>query len=149
MLSNSELYNLLTEKEEVPDHLPNIPHNAVKNFIRMLHLIVAYNIDPRWRTSEVSFKRAKLMVYIVRGVPVDIPSLIFWNIMKEADSFEAKASRSDLLRDVRKNRSQLKQGKGAVDNAAQPAWATELLERFGRLEELVRKKFEWQEDKID
>ncbi|KAB1205693.1 hypothetical protein CJ030_MR7G017865 [Morella rubra] len=67
MLSNSELYKLLTEKEEVPDHLSNIPHNAMSDFFRMLHLIVAYNIDPRRRTSEASFKRAKLMVYIVRG----------------------------------------------------------------------------------
>ncbi|KAB1222623.1 hypothetical protein CJ030_MR2G003644 [Morella rubra] len=67
MLSNSELYKLLTEKEEVPDHLSNIPHNAMSDFFRMLHLIVAYNIDPRRCTSEASFERAKLMVYIVRG----------------------------------------------------------------------------------
>ncbi|KAB1219196.1 hypothetical protein CJ030_MR3G008337 [Morella rubra] len=86
MLSNSELYKLLTGKEEVPDHLPNIPHSAMTDFFRMLHLIVAYNIDPRRCTSEASFERVKLMVYIVRGVPVDLPSLIFWNIMKEADS---------------------------------------------------------------
>ncbi|KAB1215828.1 hypothetical protein CJ030_MR4G010958 [Morella rubra] len=67
MLSNSELYKLLTEKEEVPYHLSNIPHNAMSDFFRMLHLIVAYNIDPRRRTSEASFERVKLMVYIVRG----------------------------------------------------------------------------------
>ncbi|KAB1223507.1 hypothetical protein CJ030_MR2G016875 [Morella rubra] len=77
MLSNSELYKLLTRKEEVLDHLPNIPHRAMTNFFRMLHLIVAYNIDPCRRTSEASFERVKLMVYIVRGVPMDLPSLIF------------------------------------------------------------------------
>ncbi|KAB1212613.1 hypothetical protein CJ030_MR5G022580 [Morella rubra] len=47
MLSNNELYKLLTEKEKVPNHLPNIPHSAMTDFFRMLHLIVAYNIDPR------------------------------------------------------------------------------------------------------
>ncbi|KAB1219962.1 hypothetical protein CJ030_MR3G022804 [Morella rubra] len=32
MLSNSELYKLLTIKEEVLDHLPNIPHSGMTNF---------------------------------------------------------------------------------------------------------------------
>ncbi|KAB1209731.1 hypothetical protein CJ030_MR6G025983 [Morella rubra] len=60
VLSNSELYKLLTGKEEVPDHLPNIPHSAMTDFFRMLHLIVEYYIDPRWCTSEASFERVKL-----------------------------------------------------------------------------------------
>ncbi|KAB1220444.1 hypothetical protein CJ030_MR3G009904 [Morella rubra] len=97
MLSNSELYKLLTGKEEVLDHLPNIPHSAMTDFFRMLHLIVTYNIDPRRLTSEASFKRVKLMVYIVKGVPVDLPSLIFQNIMKEADSFEVSGVPYGLL----------------------------------------------------
>ncbi|KAB1216204.1 hypothetical protein CJ030_MR4G029063 [Morella rubra] len=67
------------------------------DFFRMLHLIVAYNIDPRRHTSEASFKRVKLMVYIVMGVPVDLPSLIFQNIMKEAVSFEVSGVPYGLL----------------------------------------------------
>ncbi|KAB1212024.1 hypothetical protein CJ030_MR5G025388 [Morella rubra] len=118
------------------------------DFFIMLHLIVAYNIDPCRCASEASFERVKLMVYIVRGIPVDLPSLIFWNIMKEADSFEVsgvpfgllltnfldaaevpshvgedrqKPPNPICLDTLRKSRSQLKQGKGVVDDAARPA----------------------------
>ncbi|KAB1227797.1 hypothetical protein CJ030_MR1G017587 [Morella rubra] len=78
------------QEEEIADRL------MLSNSELMLHLIVTYNIDPRRCTSEASFERVKLMVYIVRGVPVDLPSLIFWNIMKEI-SFEVSGVPYGLL----------------------------------------------------
>ncbi|KAB1206308.1 hypothetical protein CJ030_MR7G011801 [Morella rubra] len=49
---------------------------------------------------------------------------------------------------LRKSRSQLKRAKGVVDDIARSAWATELLESFGRLKDLVKKKFEQQHGRI-
>ncbi|KAB1202519.1 hypothetical protein CJ030_MR8G022034 [Morella rubra] len=68
-----DLFRLCTESGENVPGAPHIVHKTLNDFFRMLHLIMAYNIDPRKCTTESTFERARLMVRLVRGVPMDLP----------------------------------------------------------------------------
>ncbi|KAB1223859.1 hypothetical protein CJ030_MR2G000489 [Morella rubra] len=72
-----DLFRLCTESGENVPGAPHIVHKTLNDFFRMLHLIMAYNIDPRKRTTESTFERARLMVRLVRGVPMDLPGYMF------------------------------------------------------------------------
>ncbi|KAB1215474.1 hypothetical protein CJ030_MR4G022370 [Morella rubra] len=56
-----DLFRLCTKSEENVPEAPHIVHKTLNDFFRMLHLIMAYNIDPRKCTTESTFERARLM----------------------------------------------------------------------------------------
>ncbi|KAB1212029.1 hypothetical protein CJ030_MR5G017885 [Morella rubra] len=56
-----DLFQLCTESEENVPGAPYIVHKTLNDLFRMLHLIMAYNIDPRKRMMESTFERARLM----------------------------------------------------------------------------------------
>ncbi|KAB1199252.1 hypothetical protein CJ030_MR0G025676 [Morella rubra] len=62
-----DLFRLCTESRENVPGVPHIVHKTLNDFFRMLHLIMAYNIDPRKRATPISRrKRGK-----TRGVDLD------------------------------------------------------------------------------
>ncbi|KAB1203282.1 hypothetical protein CJ030_MR8G019420 [Morella rubra] len=56
-----------------------------------------YNIDPRKRTTESTFERARLMVRLVRGVPMDLPGYMFKLAREAADSVDKDSLPFGLL----------------------------------------------------
>ncbi|KAB1224571.1 hypothetical protein CJ030_MR2G004963 [Morella rubra] len=56
-----DLFRLCIESGENVPGAPHIVHKTLNDFFRMLHLIMAYNIDPRKCTTESTFERARLM----------------------------------------------------------------------------------------
>ncbi|XP_041014764.1 cell wall protein DAN4-like isoform X2 [Juglans microcarpa x Juglans regia] len=53
-------------------------------FFRMLNLIVSYNIDPRKHKTDFGIERARFMLRIARGEPIDLPLYILLRIRSES-----------------------------------------------------------------
>ncbi|KAB1216653.1 hypothetical protein CJ030_MR4G008616 [Morella rubra] len=52
---------------------PFVRQRYMLPFWHILHLIFAYNIEPRAHTTEFSIARGELMLYVARGGTVDLP----------------------------------------------------------------------------
>ncbi|KAB1222675.1 hypothetical protein CJ030_MR2G007432 [Morella rubra] len=92
-----DLFRLCTESGENVPGAPHIVHKTLNDFFRMLHLIMAYNIDSRKCTTESTFERARLMVRLVRGVPMDLPGYMFKLAQKAANSVDKDSPPFGLL----------------------------------------------------
>ncbi|KAB1227443.1 hypothetical protein CJ030_MR1G023821 [Morella rubra] len=63
---------------------------------------MAYNIDPRKCTTESTFERVRLMVRLVRGVPMDLPGYMFklaLDAISRMERGEVKRKRGEVERD--------------------------------------------------
>ena len=58
--------------------------NHLLHFFRMLHLIVATNVNPVAHKTTFSRLRAQFLIRVARGDPIDLPLHIFERIRYEA-----------------------------------------------------------------
>ncbi|KAB1216075.1 hypothetical protein CJ030_MR4G026979 [Morella rubra] len=139
-----DLFRLCTESGENVPGAPHIVHKTLNDFFRMLHLIMAYNIDPRKRTTESTFERARLMLAREAADSVDKDSLPFGLLITRM--YECSRL-PDLSGDDRQklrgvidantlawSRAAIRQGLGPIPatlpdfGVEPPAWATSFLE---------------------
>ncbi|KAB1212609.1 hypothetical protein CJ030_MR5G022576 [Morella rubra] len=76
---------------------PFIKQKFMFLFWRILHLIFAYNIEPKAHTTECPIMRGKLMLGVARGYVVDLPLYIFLGLQSEAKITSSAALSYSLL----------------------------------------------------
>ncbi|XP_042963774.1 uncharacterized protein LOC122297700 [Carya illinoinensis] len=84
-LTNDEVRQLLLDPSTpLYDSSKVIRQADCTAFFRMLNLIVSTNIDPRKHKTDFGIERARLMLRIARGKPIDLPLYFFIRIRSES-----------------------------------------------------------------
>ena len=68
----------------VYDGSKSIRQADLSSFFKIMNLIIANNIDPRQHKTEVGMDRARFMIRVARGIPIDLVGYIFERIRSEA-----------------------------------------------------------------
>lgn len=80
-----EDFYILTGRDRMQIERKNaFNQNHLLHFFRMLHLIVATNVDPVAHKTTFSRLRAQFLIRVARGDPIDLPLHIFQRIRYEA-----------------------------------------------------------------